>query len=158
MCIAGFASVNFVHWIDEKSVNLFFPPKLNYISVSLAVMANLGLVCIAELMPASNKLSNTVKLTYSRPPKLFDVTDLNWWKTLYVSLHWRSQLLFPTRILIRINEEFIKNSVKLINQMTFEFLKYFDQKCDCKSRWPFIKKRDANRLQVLEKHCTFLFQ
>jgi hypothetical protein len=67
--------------------NLFFPPKLNYISVSLAVMANLGLVCIAELMPASNKLSNTVKLTYSRPPKLFDVTDLNWWKTLYVSLH-----------------------------------------------------------------------
>ena len=56
MCIAGFASVNFVHWIDEKSVNLFFPPKLNYISVSLAVMANLGLVCIAELMPVSNKL------------------------------------------------------------------------------------------------------
>ena len=83
--------VNFVQWIDEKSVNLFFPPKLNYISVSFAVMANLGLVCIAELMPASNKLSNMVKLTYSRPPKLFDVTDLNWWKTLYVSLHWQAK-------------------------------------------------------------------
>ena len=52
----GVIRVNFVHWIDEKSVNLFFPPKLNYISVSLAVMANLGLVCIAKLMSASNKL------------------------------------------------------------------------------------------------------
>ena len=55
-------------------MNLFF-----------AEMGNLVLVFIVVPMPASNKSSSMVKLTFSRPPKLFDVTDLSWWKTLYVS-------------------------------------------------------------------------
>ena len=67
-------------------VHIVYLKKIKHIFSVYAEMVSLAVVFTAPPTLASNKSSNTVKLTYSRPSKLFDVTDLNWWKTLYVSV------------------------------------------------------------------------
>ena len=152
--------LNIVQWIDEKSVILFscqnylyfrFPFSDGQSRAGVYCGAN---ACIEQVIQHGEvdvfQAAKTVRR--HRPQLVENIVRIS-------PLTGEVSYFFLTRILIRINEEFIKNSVKLINQMTFEFLKYFDQKCDCKSRWPFIKKKKRRKqISSVRKHCTYLFQ